>query len=357
MSPTGAAPTAIRSIPATEHPSPSIEGTASPVTLEALNPRHVPALSPWSANGEILWSAGSDSVRELWRFVPGAEPERVFESPREDAVIQVASGAAPGYVFVETAPDSFGSGGWRVWFLPRSGGDPIELDRGNSPGAGVAPTIAMDDMHIAWAGFHEPATGPVSFLRVVTTVDPTAATTLLEHPIEEGLLWYPALNGDELWYATILADFDASGTGDEFHLETISLANPDAAPIPFEGVGNDFNPAVSPDFVVWKTAEGDSAALNWGALHVMDRRTMAVSLIPVPDANRPSIGDRFVAFEEITRRRLALYDLAAGEVIDLIPPEDQGDIAVGGQSLSGNLLTFYTQGAGSPQIGWAILPG
>ena len=55
--------------------------------------------------------------------------------------------------------------------------------------------------------------------------------------------------------------------------------------------------------------------------------------------------------------RLAVYDLLAKRVLDLIPPSEQGNATVGGQSISGNLLAFFTQTEGAfPRIGWAFLP-
>lgn len=99
----------------------------------------------------------------------------------------------------------------------------------------------------------------------------------------------------------------------------------------------------------------DSAALNWGSLSVLNRHTQAVTSIPVPDANRPSTGDRYVTFDEITHTRLVVFDPITNELLDL-----RGDLpenlSVGGQSISGQVLTFFTQRTGFPQIWWATLP-
>jgi hypothetical protein len=257
---------------------------------------------------------------------------------------------------VELSKPAFGNGGWRIWFLAGPGEEPVELDRGRARGAGFAPTIAMDDERIVWAGFDEPASGAVSRLAMASTEDLAVVTTLLGGPIREGLIWHPTLNGDELWYAIIRADFDVTGVGDEYHVETLNLVRPGAPPVRFPGTANDFNPAVNDDYVVWKTTDAGDAALNWGTLHVQDRRTKAVVTIPVANGNRPSIGDRYVAFEEITHRSLVVYDLVTGELLDLAPGQSGSAVSYGGQSLSGRLLTFFTQRDGRPQIGWAILP-
>jgi hypothetical protein len=143
----------------------------------------------------------------------------------------------------------------------------------------------------------------------------------------------------------------------EFHIEMLELTRVERVPVRFAGVGNDFDPAVNDRFVVWKTTEEEAAGHSWGILHVMDRATNEVRSIPALNANRPSLGDRFVTFDEITHARLPIYDLATGEVIDLLPEDLRGRVVVGGESLSGNLLTFYTQtGADAPRIGWALLP-
>jgi hypothetical protein len=343
-------------------PSPSVAGASlegGSIVLHELDSRYVPGAALRSADGQLVWSAGDPTSSQIWRYRPGSpEPERVFTSPRDDGTITAIEAAASGYAFVEVSPKAFGDGGWRVWFLTGPGEEPVELGRGQAKGAGYAPTIAMDERRVVWAGFDEPASGAVSRLSMASTVPPAAAETLVELPVRDGLLWFPALNGDELWYGVIKGDFDATGVGDELHLETLDLADPDSPAVEFSGVGNDFNPAVSPDFVAWKsTAPGDSA-LTWGTLHVLDRRTQLQATVPVPMANGPSIGERFLAFDEITHARLELYDLRTGALLDLRRPGLPDTVHFGGQSVSGRLFAFFTQRGGDPpSIGWATLPG
>jgi hypothetical protein len=320
----------------------------------------VPGGDSRSSYGQVLWAAsaaGTRNAAEIWRFTPGSTaPERLLASPHADAVIDDVVAAKPGYAFVERSRQAYGAGGWRIWFLPAAGGAPVELDRGSAPGAGTSPTIAIDDTWIAWAAFDEPRSGAVSRLRIVSIDDLAQVTMLIDAPIADRLLWFPALAGDELWYASIHPDFKATGVGDEFHLEWLMLSDLDAPPTRFPGIGNDFDPAVNDRFIVWKTTEAGDAALNWGTVHVLDRRTDALATIPVPDANRPSIGDRYVTFDEISHRRLSVFDPVTQELFDLLPAAQRGQVMVGGESLSGRLLTFTTQGLGYPQIGWALLP-
>jgi hypothetical protein len=322
--------------------------------VHLLDPRFVPAAAPISAGGQVVWAAGERGA-EIWRYLPGAEqPERVFVSALADAAVTTITASSAGYLFVEESPSSYGKGGWRLWLLPRPGQQPIELDRGSAAGAGVAPTLAIDDQHIAWAAFDEPAGGPLSRLRVAFVSDPHAATTLIEAPIHERKLWYPALFGSELWYATI--EPDPKGIDDEFHVEHLDLTAPHAPPVVFRGRGHDFSPALNGRFVAWKSTEPGDSALNWGELHVLDRSSGAVAAIPVAKTNRPTIGDRFVAFDEITHTRLEVYDLASGQVVEL-ERAASGAPTYGGISLSGSLLAFLRQEADArPRIGWAILP-
>jgi hypothetical protein len=338
----------------TPTPGTAAETDPDPIRIHLLDPRFAPADAPISADGQVVWTAG-EGPAEIWRYAPGAEqPERVFVSGLADAAITALTASSAGYLFVEASPSSYGKGGWRLWLLGRGGQQPIEVDRGSAAGAGVAPTLAIDDRRIAWAAFDEPASGPVSRLRVASLSDPQASTTLIEAPILDRKLWYPVLSGSELWYATI--EPDPQGIDDEFHVERLDLTAPHAAPVVFRGPGRDFSPAVNGRFVAWKSTNPGDSALNWGELHVMDRSSGAVAAIPVAKANRPTIGDRFVAFDEITHTRLAVYDLASGRIVEL-ERADSGAPTYGGISLSGSLLGFFRQDAGAqPRIGWAILP-
>ncbi len=364
-SPTATGPASPSAGPASQSPPTVALSTAldaSSIELHSLDARFVPADAPVSRDGQILWAAGFKRPSEIWRYVPGAsEPERVFSSALADGRINAITASGAGYAFIEESDEAYGKGGWCLWFLPGIGRQPVEVDRGSAPGAGVAPTIAMDAQRIAWAAFDEPRNGPVSRLRIVSLTSLHAVTTLIDASIGERKLWYPNLAGQELWYATIKANPDTTGDGDEFHIEHIDLGLTEAAPVRFPGLAN-FSPAVDDRSVVWKTVEPGYAALNWGALHVLDRRSQAVSKIPVPNANRPSIGDRYVTFDEISHLRLGVYDTLTGTTLHLggARPGESGTVMYGGESISGRLLTFFTQGVepnALPRIGWAMLPG
>ena len=327
-----------------------------------LDAKRVPADVPVSAAGQILWSASGDSGPAIWSLrPPGDEPAVIFPSELADAVIPIVTASNAGYAFVLLSEAALGEGGWSVWFLGGPGQKPIEVDHGNAPHAGVAPTIALDDHRLAWASFEEPPSGPRSFLEMAEIDSLADVTTLLDARVEDRRLWYPAFSGDQLWYATISGDLE--GLDDpEYHIEHVDLARPGSAPVRFPGVGLDFNPALNDRSMVFKTnVQGDSA-LNWGTLRVFDLGAGGLTRIPIEHANRPSIGARYVAFDEITHSRLLLFDTTSGQVIDvggMRPDAAAGAVLYGGASVSGNLLAFIEQGTepgAQPRIGWAILP-
>ena len=356
--PPSLAPTATALPPSSQPPAATPVPGLGTVELRFLDPDFVPGSVLESAAGQVVWSGGPTRSSRIWRYVPGeARPELVVDLPRRASTISDVVASAAGYAFVEVNSEEFGLGGWRIWFVERPGGPLVELDRGLAYGAGFPPTLAMDDRRIAWAAFDEPPSGDVSVLRVVEVRDPTAVTTLAGGPVRDGLLWLPALHDDELWYAILHPDWDGSRGGDEFHIEMLDLAAPGSAPARFAGTANDFHPAVSDTHIAWKTAVGDGAALNWGTVTVQDRTTAERWIVPRDDLNRPSLGKRFLAFEELTRSHLTVFDLAARRTAELLPADLAGEVFVGGQSISGSLLAFFTQAPGDrPRIGWAELP-
>ena len=331
---------------------------ASPpdVTIELLAPEFVPSAALQSFGAEIAWTAGPTSTADLWAFVPGAAPRRLYENPRRDTFIPFVARSDRGYAFLET--EDFLEGEWWAWFLPAGSAVPIEIDRGLAPNSGGPPGIAIDNDRLAWAGFEEPAAGPVSILRVVDLDRLDAVETLFTMPIEDALFWYPTLDGDRLWYAAVDMDFVVTGTAEEFHIESLDLAAALRRRDRFPGTGNDFDPAVTPGFVAWKTVEPDYAPHNWGTLRVLDRDTGGEIVLDVDRGMHPSIGDRYVAFEEITQKRLLLYDLVEQRMVDLSDALPAGTTAISRQSIAGNLLTFMVaiEGFEAPRLAWAWLP-
>lgn len=367
----GPAPSSIASPSATASATTGLASPAPSATEAALRPTEVEiqllpdaftSNTPLSLGTELVWSMGGGNASpDLWRFVPerGGDPELVFESPLRDSVVGNVARSGAGYAFAERNDRAYGDGGWRVWFLPTGSATPVEIDRGNAVGARGIPTLDLDDRRLAWAGFDEPESGPRSFLRVVELAAPTLATALIDAPIEEALIWHPILEGDTLWYATILADFDYSGEGDEFHIETRDLGRPTEPSTRFEGTANDFNLALSDAFIAWKTAAPGFAALNWGDIWVQPRDGGEAVRMDVQSANEPSLGNRFMTFREISSSRLLVYDLVRSELVDLTATLPEGYTRVGAQTIAENLLVFYVLGEDDddpPRIAWTLLP-
>lgn len=302
-----------------------------------------------SSGDHLYWGSGAT----IWRFTPGdPDPRPVHDSPADGAVIWDVAASDDAFAFSELLESP--AGAWRVAFVAGEGAAPVELDGGIAE-RGAPPTLAVDGRRIAWAGFDETSGAPRSFLRVVERSTPDAAATLLEIDIDDGLLWHPQLDRDLLWYGIIEPDFEGSAAGDEISIATIDVANPSAGPTPFDGSGSDFNPAVSADYVVWKSLQPGFAALTWGELQVLDR-TANERLVIVDQANNPSIGSRFVAFEEITHRKVLLYDLATRSVVEVPDPTAGPNGTVGPVSIAGSLLGFGVSSKGSKTVSWTTLP-
>ena len=349
--PTQRPPTAWPSVAATAARPTSTPAPSSPTefTLEKID-RAFPSVTALTSTGDHLyWASGAT----IWRFTPGdPDLQRVYENPAEGALIWDVAAIDAGFVFSELFESP--AGAWRVAYVAGDGATPVELDRGIAE-RGAPPTLAIDAGRIAWAGFDESSGAPRSFLRVVERARPDAATTLLDLDIDDGLLWHPQLDRDTLWYGIIVSDFEGTASGDDISIATIDLANPSAGPARFNGRGNDFNPAVAGVYVVWKSVEPGFAALTWGQLHALDRSSNE-RLFIADQANNPSIGSRFVAFEEISHHMLLLFDLATRTLVKIPDPMGAANGTVGPITISGNLLGFNVSAKGSKTVYWAILP-
>jgi hypothetical protein len=311
--------------------------------------RAFPAVTGLASSGShLVW--GSEA--SIWRFAPGdADPFKIHVSPDAGAVIWDVAATEGAFVFSERLATP--AGGWRV-SLVADGAPPTQIDAGVAE-RGAPPTVAIDGRRIAWAGFDEASGSPRTFLRFVEQATPSAARSVLDLDIDDALLWYPQLDRDTLWFAIIQPDFDGTRGGDAFRVETIDLANSSADPVSFEDLDNVFDPAVSPDHVIWKSVEPGLSALTWGDLHAHDRRSNE-RLVIAEQANHPSIGSRFVAFEEISRQKLLLYDLATRSLVEVPDPLRGARGTVGPASISGNLLGFSVSVKGSHTVYWSVLP-
>ena len=309
-----------------------------------------PAGTALTSTGDYLyWGSGA----AIWRYTPGHPvPERAYERPPDGALIWDVAAAGEAFAFSELLESPAGT--WRVAYVAGDGASPVELDGGIAE-HGAPPTLAIDGERIAWAGFEESSGAARSFLRVVERASPQVSTTLLDLEIDDALLWYPQLDRQTLWYGIIEPDFEGSGTGDAISIETIDLTNPTAGPARFDGRGSVFNPAVSADYVVWKAVEPGLAALTWGELRLLDRSSNEQLRI-ADQADNPSIGSRFVAFDEISHQKLLLYDLATGALLEVPDPIGGANGTVGPVAVSGHLLGFAVSSKGTKHVHWTTLP-
>ena len=335
-------------------PSATLASTPVPSSPAAFDVRRVPGMFPevtaLVSTGERLYWASEASI---WRFAPGDEDaERIYENPARGALVWDLAAAGDALVFSERLTEP--AGAWRVGYLAGDDADVRAIDTGVAE-RGAPPTIAIDDSRIAWAGFAESSGSPRTFLRVTERADTDAARTLLDSDVDEELLWYPELDGHTLWYAAIDPDFEGTGIGDAFRIETIDLAGLSPKPAAFGDLESVFEPVVTHDFVAWKSVEAGFSALTWGELHVLDRRS-GDELTIATRANHPSIGARFVAFEEFFHERLLLYDLSTRRTIEVPDPLRGRKGTLGIPSIAGSLLAFSTSVRGEKTVYWIRLP-
>lgn len=309
-----------------------------------------PSVTSLTSTGERLYWASDGSI---WEYSPGnAAAEEIYEAAEAGALVWDIAAAGDSIAVSEGLERP--AGAWRVLLISGRGEPPILVDQGRAQ-RGRPPTLAVDDRRIAWAGFDE-ATGTArSFLKVVDGASLGTPTTLLDVDIDQRLLWYPALDGETLWYSTIDPDFEGTGAGDSFHIETVDLTNTVTGPVPFEGAGLDFDAAVSEDFVAWKTLEPGFSALSWGELHVLDRRSNDRLVIP-GQWDHPTLGSRFLAFEELFHKRLMLYDLANRALIEVPDPPHGSRGTVGVPTVGGRLFAYSAFARGRNTVYWTILP-
>jgi hypothetical protein len=309
-----------------------------------------PGVTSHVSTGERLYWASGPSI---WRFTPGdVGAERIYESRAPGALVWDLAGVGDALVFSERLAGP--AGAWRVGYIASADADVREVDVGAAE-HGAPPTLAIDERRIAWAGFDESSGSPRTFLRVTERSDPDAARTLLGADVEDRLLWYPELDGDTLWYATIDPDFEGAGVGDAFHIETADLAGPSSEPAWFDDLENVFEPVVTRDFLAWKSLDPGLSALTWGEIHVRDRGS-SDELTIATRANHPSVGTRFVAFDEFFHERLLLYDLAARRTLEVPDALPGRKATLGIPAVAGNLLGFSTSVRGEKIVSWIRLP-
>jgi len=230
----------------------------------------------------------------------------------------------------------------------------VDVDAGVAE-RGAPPTVDLDEHRIAWAGFDEASGAPRTFLRVADRSDVTAQRTVLDAAVDDRLLWHPQLDGDTLWYGTIDPDFEATGEGDEIHVETVDLAAPSPEPRRVEMPGSAFEAAVTDGHVAWKSIEPGFSALTWGDISVEDRGS-GDRFVVATRANHASVGARFVTFEEFFHRKMLVYDLATRRTIEIPDALPAAKGTIGVPEIAGDLLAFSISVRGEKTVYWVRLP-
>jgi len=317
-----------------------------------------------SLGDQIVWSGGPGrDDNNLYRYAPGAdEPELLYFNTARDSSLTSVVGSAAGYAFTDERWVAGEPRGWRLWLLTAPGADPLLLDQSTDDRL-IAPTIAMNERWIAWEVVHGTYENPVNELRVVSTADPIAPTTLLAYPGRAVYMQFPNVWADELWYG--IADNDWEALTEKPRVEMIDLSHQAAAPAVFGVDGRAFMPAPGRDVVAWKSGGTDElAALNSGVLTLFWRATGEVDELPVPGRETaaarisyPSVGNRFVAWWDDIGQRFYVYDLVERQFRRLAEYDWTGEERIVRQSLSGDLLVYtHYLSDGERYLEWCVLP-
>ena len=317
-----------------------------------------------SLGDQVLWSGGRGrDDNNLYRYIPGTpEPELLYLNTERDSSLTSIAGSAAGYAFTDERWQDGAPRGWRLWYLPALGTEPVLLDQ-SSDNRLIAPTIAMNERWIAWEVVRGTFEDPVNELRVASPADPLAPITLLAYPGRDVYLQFPRLWTDELWYG--IADNDWAALTEKPRVEMVDLTQADAPPVAFGAEGRAFMPAPGRDVVAWKSGGSDDlAALNSGMLTLYWRATGQVDELPVPGRataaariSYPSVGTRFVAWWDEIGQRFFVYDLVERQFRRLAEYDWAGEERVTKPSLSGNLLVYtHYVSDGERYLEWAVLP-
>lgn len=349
----------------TDGPRSTVVAPDLSVDLHQLAAEYRPCSDVWNFGTELVWAnydTQHESCPDIWRYVPGtAAPERVYQSQNRGAVLGPVVGANGAYAFLERDQQGSVDLGWTLWSVPSAGAARVLIAQGVS-GANAAATLTADQQRLVWASFDQtaahasssadPLDMTTSRLHIAPWSDLRAIAAPLSVPMRQGLIWYPDLNGNELWYGIIHGDW-TNAVQDDMRIQMIDLADASSPPVTLPGVGREFNPAVNDDFIVYKRPDPGFAALNWGTIVVVDRHSHRASDI-ARSGNRPTIGNRFITYDTVARSRLDVYDPTVGRTYTL-RSIDQGGID--GVSIHGDLLTFVQfpeNGIGT--IWWGRLP-
>jgi len=319
-----------------------------------------------STGSAVVFSTGDpdgEARPDLWRLTPGpdAVPELAWSNPNRDRTIAEIAGDLDTVAFADISIS--GDPEWDFWLLPE-GGEAVLLDTfaGGEDISTYVPSFSIYEPKIVWAAFDRGADGePVSQLLTASEPD-WMPRVLAEARASEREFWFPSLYGDTFVYQEIV--YAEDGLTDERHVYLSSLtADGMAPPTRLDATGLAVMPLVGQFGIVWKESEPGDHMLTWGVM----RRYDAEAGIEVPMdtgvsefVDFPSMGERFVTWNSVDRRRLFVHDLETNEprgILRYLGDIEQTVIEV---NLANSLLVWL-EGGGPPgaeqRLRYAYLPG
>ncbi|MGH2358635.1 MAG: hypothetical protein ACRDGJ_11625 [Candidatus Limnocylindria bacterium] len=305
-------------LPSTPEPTPRRGATALDLDFQIIDPRFTtPLLATATTGTEIIWSTDAvnresrETAPDLYRFRPGvdAEPALIWQNPRREAVLEPIVGDGGRYAFGErgTAPGDF----WRFWLLPAANETAVLLDDGDDGEdvPGFIPSFDLDEDRIVWTAFHAGPNGPESQLWQASAPDwtPSLVRSVLAAERE---LWLPSLRGSRVAFVEVI--YAADHSTDERHVLLGDLDDPASEPIGLDQSGRATMPVLLDDAVIWKETPPGFNMFSWGSLRIHSLttgETRGLSMLPQPDVNYPSAGNRFVAAWGSDSFAFAIHDL------------------------------------------------
>lgn len=327
-----------------------------------------------SMGDEIIWVAAAPGAnthawrnKALYRFAPGeSEPELIYQTPSVDPhPIGNIAGSSAGYAFSDYVGSETLTDKWRGWYVAKPGAEPIMLDEGDDEfNNDWPPNVAMNDRYIVWTGLRGAGEDRVTELKAVSIDALDQVMTLASTKIDDGTVYEPALNGSELWYS--FSENDWAQYLAYPRVEMRNLADPSAAPFVLGRELRAGMAAPNDRVVVFKSGGvPEDNPINAGLLTIYWRDTETIEQLPIPGhpmagdrASYPTVGDRFVAWQDDIKSRLYMYDLAEHQfrrIEELDPTFSEGTFNE--RSVAGNLLAFDGWDPDGGQfLRWAFLP-
>jgi hypothetical protein len=311
----------------------------------------------WSAIGSLA-NPNLPTLPDLVGFAPGHDtvPYYVYRGPNRDSYINAIAVSDGHYAFVENNDRLYGSDGWRLWALPGTGQKAVLLDKGDVPDAPQVGSIAMGGGQVIWTTFHERAGVVTSEIRGAH-FDGSDSRILASAPASQTEYWWPSLDptGRILLYGTV----ERLGGGETFRIYRRDLSVPASSPVRLGTDDTATEPLSNGGTLVWRTV--DNNVMNWGHdLVIAAPEGQGPKSLSLPSVNFEYLGNRYLAYEQVSVGDLTLYDTATG-TFDLVEQHGSSDpwqLQRGWTIVAGDLLVLRRANPSipTPQVCWAALP-